>query len=70
MEGEPISPVQVAKSLQLPISKTSYHFRVLAKTGVLRLVRTASASPGVEREHFYAVEPLSSWAEELLATAD
>lgn len=52
---EPMSPMEVSKKLKANISKVSYHFKTLAKAGVLTLEREEPRRGAVE--HFYALSP-------------
>lgn len=65
LDGEPTSPRQVTTRLEETLSNVAYHFTVLEKAGVIKLVRTRPVRGSTE--HFYTVGPLPDWAEKLLA---
>lgn len=59
------SPVEASKELGLPLGVVSYHVRVLAQLGIMRLERTGQARGAVVHE--YAVAPGVAAAVEALA---
>ena len=58
--GETISPVELAKRLTVPLTTVSYHVRILAQYGALKLVGTKPARGAVE--HFYHSLVEAEWA--------
>jgi DNA-binding transcriptional ArsR family regulator len=69
MDGEPpTSPRQMTELLGESLSNVSYHFRVLAGAGVLRLVSTRSVRGSTQ--HFYDAWIDAEWARALLAGED
>lgn len=56
----PISPRQIADELREPLPKVSYHVRVLAKYGAIRLVGTVPVRGSTQ--HFYSPAIGESWA--------
>ena len=63
--GPPPSPREVTDRLDDTLSNVSYHFRVLADSGVLRLVRTRPVRGSTQ--HFYGVTIDADWALAVLA---
>jgi DNA-binding transcriptional ArsR family regulator len=63
--AQPASPRQVSEKLDETLSNVSYHFRVLAETGVLELTSTRPVRGSTE--HFYGVSIDADWARALLA---
>jgi DNA-binding transcriptional ArsR family regulator len=63
--GPPLSPREVTERLDETLSNVSYHFRVLAESGVLRLVRTRPVRGSTQ--HFYGVTIDADWARTVLA---
>lgn len=64
--GRTLSPIELSRELQIPLSNTNYHVRELAKAGLIELagqrpVRGATEHfyrlPGVSAVHPEAVEP-------------
>jgi DNA-binding transcriptional ArsR family regulator len=53
-KDEPISPVRVSRELEQHLSNVTYHMKVLADHGLMRLAFTEPARGAVE--HFYIVE--------------
>jgi DNA-binding transcriptional ArsR family regulator len=53
---EPMSPKGMAAQLRMPVSNVSYHVRVLAECGALRLVGTQPKRGSMQ--HFYEVSEL------------
>lgn len=52
----PISPIQVARQLEVDVSHIAYHIRVLRNLGFIELVETRQRRGALE--HFYrAIEP-------------
>ena len=67
-EGNPISPVEAAANLEMPLTTISYHFRVLAATGAVDEVSRRPVRGTIQ--HFY--EPSESlraapWVQGVLA---
>ena len=66
MDGRPpASPRELTETLGETLSNVSYHFRVLAESGVLELVATRPVRGSTQ--HFYGVSLDASWAQALLA---
>ena len=63
--GPPLSPREVTDRLDETLSNVSYHFRVLADSGVLRLVRTRPVRGSTQ--HFYGMSIEAEWAQAVLA---
>jgi DNA-binding transcriptional ArsR family regulator len=63
--GPPASPRELAEQIDDSLSNVSYHFRVLADSGVLKLVSTKPVRGSTQ--HFYGVSLEDSWAQALLA---
>jgi DNA-binding transcriptional ArsR family regulator len=61
----PSSPRQITERLDETLSNVSYHFRVLAESGVLELVRTKPVRGSTQ--HFYDVAIEADWVQALLA---
>lgn len=57
-------PGELAKRLDVPLDKVSYHFKVLARGGAVKLVRTEEV--GGSMKHVYRSSLKSHWARELL----
>ena len=62
--GQPCSPRQVCTKLDETLSNVSYHFRVLAETGVIELVSTRPVRGSTQ--HFYGISIEAGWAQALL----
>ncbi|HEU4944973.1 MAG TPA: winged helix-turn-helix domain-containing protein [Solirubrobacterales bacterium] len=62
-----LSPRELSKELGQPLSKVSYHVRVLADCGVLQLTRTAQVRGSTQ--HFYRSTFEARWARSALAEA-
>ena len=62
--GAPASPREVSERLNDTLSNVSYHFRVLARSGVLRLIRTRPVRGSTQ--HFYDVSIEAEWAKAVL----
>lgn len=61
MAGEPrLSPRQISDRLEEPLSKISYHVRVLREHGAIKLVEQAQVRGSVQ--HFYRMEVDEPWA--------
>jgi DNA-binding transcriptional ArsR family regulator len=58
------SPAELAKSLAEPLTKVSYHVRILAERGALAPVGTRSVRGAVE--HFYSSIVEAEWARSAL----
>jgi DNA-binding transcriptional ArsR family regulator len=66
MSGQPpTSPRQITEKLDETLSNVSYHFRVLAESGVLELITTRPVRGSTQ--HFYGVSIEAEWARALLA---
>ncbi len=63
--GPPTSPRQVSEKLDETLSNVSYHFRVLAESGVVKLVTTRPVRDSTQ--HFYGSAIEAEWAQALLA---
>jgi DNA-binding transcriptional ArsR family regulator len=57
---EAASPAELAKRLAVPLTTVSYHVRILAHYGALKLVRTKPVRGAVE--HFYRSLVKAEWA--------
>jgi DNA-binding transcriptional ArsR family regulator len=62
--GPPASPREVSDRIDDTLSNVSYHFRVLARAGVLHLVRTKPVRGSTQ--HFYGVSIEAEWAQAVL----
>jgi DNA-binding transcriptional ArsR family regulator len=67
-DDTPRSPSELAESLDLPLSNLSYHVRVLASRGAVRLVRTAPARGSTQ--HFYLPSIEADWARLVLESTE
>lgn len=67
-EGEAISPRDLARRLQLPLSNVSYHVRVLAECGAVKLVATQPVRGSIQ--HFYRSALDAPWARQLLGLGE
>ncbi len=63
-EDSTSSPREITERLDETLSNVSYHFRVLAQAGVLRLIRTRPVRGSTQ--HFYRVSIDAGWAREVL----
>jgi DNA-binding transcriptional ArsR family regulator len=64
--GPPTSPRQITERLGETLSNVSYHFRVLAESGVLELVETRPVRGSTQ--HFYGRMSIEvGWVQALLA---
>ncbi len=63
-DGAPTSPRDLNERLDEPLSNVSYHFRVLAGSGAVRLVATRPVRGSTQ--HFYGVNIEAEWARALL----
>lgn len=63
-----VSPSQLAKDLEghLPLANISYHVRILAQTGVLKLVKTKPRRGAVEHYYKRAGNAIDKQAAEML----
>jgi DNA-binding transcriptional ArsR family regulator len=63
-DEEAISPLDLAREFDLPISTVAYHVRVLASCGAVTLVRVKPVRGAIK--HFYrsSVEP--PWAQQII----
>lgn len=69
MAGEEvISPRDLAIALQQPLSKVSYHVRVLADCAAVTLVNTTPARGSMQ--HFYRTTIEAPWARHVLGLVD
>ena len=59
-EGGEISPRELAADLVEPLSALSYHVRVLAECGAIKLVRTKQIRGSTQ--HFYRPAVKAQWA--------
>jgi DNA-binding transcriptional ArsR family regulator len=62
--GPPTSPRQLTERLDDTLSNVSYHFRVLAEAGVIKLVSTRPVRGSTQ--HFYGMEIDADWARAVL----
>jgi DNA-binding transcriptional ArsR family regulator len=62
--GSPASPRELTERLGDTLSNVSYHFRVLAEAGVLKLVSTRPVRGSTQ--HFYGMEIDADWAKAVL----
>ena len=62
--GPPASPRELTERLDDTLSNVSYHFRVLAEAGVLKLVSTRPVRGSTQ--HFYGMEIDAAWAKAVL----
>ena len=62
--GPPASPRELTERLDDTLSNVSYHFRVLAEAGVLKLVSTRPVRGSTQ--HFYGMEIDADWAKAVL----
>jgi DNA-binding transcriptional ArsR family regulator len=62
--GPPASPRELTERLGDTLSNVSYHFRVLAQAGVLKLVSTRPVRGSTQ--HFYGMEIDADWAKAVL----
>lgn len=67
-EDSELSPRELAASLEVPLSKLSYHVRVLAKCGAVKLVRTKQIRGSTQ--HFYRVTVEVAWARSALQSGE
>ena len=63
--GPPASPRELTERVGDTLSNVSYHFRVLADSGVLSLVSTRQVRGSTQ--HFYGMSIDAEWARALLA---
>jgi DNA-binding transcriptional ArsR family regulator len=63
--GPPASPRELTELLGDTLSNVSYHFRVLAQAGVLKLVSTRPVRGSTQ--HFYGMSIEAEWAQAVLA---
>ena len=62
--GPPASPRELTERLGDTLSNVSYHVRVLAEAGVLKLVSTRPVRGSTQ--HFYGMEIDADWAKAVL----
>jgi len=67
-DGETASPRQLSADLRQPLSKVSYHVRVLADSGAVKLVKARPARGSVE--HFYRRTVEAPWARQVLGQGE
>lgn len=67
-DDQPRSPSDLAASLDQPLPTISYHVRVLASRGAVRLVRTGSSRGS--KQHFYLPTIEADWAGSVLEGID
>jgi DNA-binding transcriptional ArsR family regulator len=67
-DDRPRSPSELADGLRLPLPTVSYHVRVLANRGAVRLVRTAPARGSTQ--HFYLPSIEADWARSVLESSE
>jgi DNA-binding transcriptional ArsR family regulator len=67
-DGEPISPRELSRLLDLPLSNISYHVRVLAGCGAVVLVGTEPVRGSMQ--HFYRSALDSPWARQVLGLGE
>lgn len=65
---KPRSPRELAETLDQPLSNVSYHVRVLADCGAVKLVRTRRIRGATQ--HFYRTSIKSTWARSVLESAE
>jgi len=63
-----LSPRELASDLDQPLSKVSYHVRVLAEHGTVELVRTRQNRGSTQ--HFYRSTVDAAWARSALRSSD
>lgn len=56
--GRTLSPSDLSRELQIPLSNTNYHVTELAKAGLIELVRQRQVRGATE--HFYRIPPGAS----------
>jgi DNA-binding transcriptional ArsR family regulator len=66
--GPPASPRELTERLGDTLSNVSYHFRVLADSGALKLVSTRPVRGSTQ--HFYGTTIDAGWVQELLASEE
>jgi DNA-binding transcriptional ArsR family regulator len=64
-EAEPVSPRDLAASLDESLTHLSYHVRVLANCGAAKLIRTKRVRGGTQ--HFYCRSVKPDWARKILS---
>ena len=67
-DDRPRSPSELAESLDHPLPTVSYHVRILASRGAVRLVRTEPARGS--SQHFYLPTIEADWARSVLEGSD
>ena len=67
-KGSQISPLELALSLDEPLSALSYHVRVLAECEAIKLVRTKQIRGSTQ--HFYRPAVRAKWARTALRTTE
>lgn len=63
-EIEAISPQQMAKEFELPLSNVAYHVRVLAACGAVTIARVKPARGSLK--HFYRSSLEPPWAQQII----
>lgn len=66
-KDEQLSPALLAKALKEPLGKVSYHVRLLAEPGFLKLVDTAPRRGAIEHYYQRSGDTLDKKATEMLA---
>jgi DNA-binding transcriptional ArsR family regulator len=66
--GPPASPRELSERIDDSLSNVSYHFRVLADSGALKLVSTRPVRGSTQ--HFYGMTLKDDWVLALLAAED
>lgn len=66
--GEPISPRELSTEIDQPLSKVSYHVRVLADCAAIALVSTKPVRGSMQ--HFYRSSLEAPWARQVLGLGD
>lgn len=67
-DDRPRCPSELAASLDQPLPAVSYHVRVLASRGAVRLARTEPSRGS--KQHFYLPTIEADWARSVLADDD
>lgn len=62
---EMISPLELSKELDRPVSNVAYHVRVLADCGAITLVRVKPVRGAIK--HFYRSSVEQPWAQQIIA---
>lgn len=67
-DGETASPRELSADLRQPLGNVSYHVRVLAGCGAVKLVKARPARGSVE--HFYRSAVSAPWALQVLGSGE